>query len=298
METLTHCLICRSKLTGKTHLVAKDYLYSGQTFVIEKCCTCNFLFTNPRPDANEIKKYYSSEEYISHTDRKKNIQEHLYHGVKRLMLYKKIRLINKYKKEKPIHLLDYGCGTGSFVIAAQKSGYISTGYEPDEQARSIAIQKGAHILSKKEDVFKENPQKYDVITLWHVLEHLHDFPQILHDFYTVLNKGGVMAVALPMANSTDALYYKKHWAALDPPRHLYHFTPETIMLACKKTGFKLLNRKGMTFDSYYISLLSEKHKESKTAVINAVLIGGLSNIKAMMQQKPWSSEIFVFEKTE
>ncbi len=296
MEKLTHCLVCGSKLTGDEYLSAADHLYSGSLFSIEKCGTCSFMFTNPRPDPTEIHDYYASDEYVSHSDRRNNIREFLYHKTKKYMLGRKLKLLKKHINAESALLLDYGCGTGDFVIAAKKAGYESIGYEPLNVAREKAVAKGAKIIKDEKEIFKENTKKYHAITLWHVLEHLHDFPEILNKFYTIIHKRGVLVIALPMANSADALYYDKFWAALDLPRHLYHFVPETIKAASTKSGFEFIERKGMPFDSFYISLLSEKNKQSKTAPVNAFLVGCMSNIKAKLQINPWSSEIFVFRK--
>lgn len=256
------------------------------------------MLTNPRPNTAEIFDYYASEDYVSHSDRRNNIREFLYHKTKKYMLGRKIKLLKKHVNIESALVLDYGCGTGDFVIAAEKAGYKSIGYEPLHVARERAVIKGAKIITDKNNIFGKCPQKYHAITLWHVLEHLHDFPKILDKLYTTINNSGVLVIALPMANSTDALYYKKYWAAFDLPRHLYHFVPETIMAACEKSGFEFIERKGMPFDSFYISLLSEKYKQSKITLINAFYVGLLSNLKAVVQQKPWSSEIFVFRKSK
>lgn len=297
MEKLTHCLICGAQLTGNIYLSAQNRFATDQTFIIEKCNNCTFLFTNPRPDAREIHEHYESEEYISHTDRKSSPHEFLYHYTRKLMLKKKVNLLKQYSKGSNEYLLDYGCGTGSFLQAAQKAGYVSTGYEPDKGARNMATQKGVYVESTKNKIFELCNDRFDVVTLWHVLEHLHEFPKILDDFYRIIKSKGLLVVAIPMANSADALYFKKQWAALDLPRHLYHFTPETITASCTKAGFKLIKRKGMPFDSFYISLLSQNERNAKIiSIINAFAIGCMSNFKAIMNKNPWSSEIYIFSK--
>lgn len=291
-------MICGSELQGNTYLRAQDKLYSGDTYKIEKCLSCGFLFTNPRPTEHEIIKFYHSEEYISHYDKPKSILDRIYRLIKRVMLKRKILLIRKYLETPGKKILDYGCGTGSFVIAAANAGFSSAGYERDDKARMISKQNGAEVLASKNQVFENNTNSFDVITLWHVLEHLHDFPQILKDFYRVLKPGGLIIIAVPIANSADSEHYKEHWAAWDLPRHLLHFTPGTLIKVCNEAGFNLVKRKGMPFDSFYVSLLSEKHKKSKAGIFKAFLIGAYSNIKAIMRVSPWSSEIFIFNKYE
>ncbi len=214
------------------------------------------------------------------------------------MLISKLRLLNKHTNGAGKALLDFGCGTAEFVLTAQRQGYASIGFEPDKKAQKIARKKGAIVLTEKKELFNYNTsQSFDVITLWHVLEHLHDLQEMMKTFYNMLHPGAFLMLAVPMANSSDAAFYKQHWAALDVPRHLYHFTPESMEHLCHKNGFQIIQRKGLPFDSFYISLLSEKYRKSKTAPVNAMLRGLNSNIKAWRKTNPWSSEIFVCKKS-
>ncbi len=296
METLSHCLVCNNKAGGREYLRPTDHLVTGYTFTIMQCEVCGFLFTNPRPSPAELHKYYKSEAYVSHTDKSRNLQDFVYQRVKWLMLQRKLVLLKKHTQGNTGCILDYGCGTGSFLLAAKKKGFEVSGIEPSEEARKIASQKGLNVLSKKDLVFANHTAGYDAISLWHVLEHMHEFPSILDEFHTALSKLGVLIVALPMANSYDAEYYGAFWAALDVPRHLYHFTPDTIIQACNTKGFKLLQRKPLLFDSFYVSLLSEKSKKSRCAPVKALYNGVVSNLTAMLSPMPYSSEIFVFQK--
>ena len=296
METIGHCLVCKTRVGGKIYLQPRDYLVTGRTFSIVQCEDCGFLFTSPRPSRAEIHKYYASSEYVSHTDKSRNFQEFVYQLVKRYMLQRKLRLLKKHTTANMNRILDYGCGTGSFIKLAQKAGFDVTGLEPSEGARKTASQKGLKVLSSDESVFTNHTETFDAVTLWHVLEHLHSFPGILDKFYTKLSDSGVLILALPMANSADAKQYGAYWAALDVPRHLYHFTPDTIVRVCNEKGFKLLQRRPLLFDSFYVSLLSDKNKKSRCATIKALYSGIVSNITAMLSPQPYSSEIFVFHK--
>ncbi len=266
--------------------------------MVQKCRKCGFLMTNPRPNSQEISEFYTSDEYVSHTDRKKTLQEKLYHAVKRRMTRKKLHILHKYAKGRNISLLDHGCGTGDFVVAAEKAGFRAAGYEPDNNAARKAREKGIRLFEAIETLEGTSPGSFDAITLWHVLEHLHDFPAALNRFHRLLGPGGQMVVAVPMANSSDANQYKEDWAAWDVPRHLWHFTPESLNKAGSRAGFQLIGRHPMPFDSYYISLLSEKQrrKNAPVAMILALANGTLSNIRAALKKNPWSSEIFVFRK--
>jgi len=303
MEKLNQCPLCLNPLINSAYdisnrlfLEAVDMLVSHKTFKIEKCPSCSLLFTNPRPTENEIKKYYHSDAYISHTENKQTIKERIYFMVQKTMLRKKIALLKKHTKPQCRKLLDFGCGTGNFIDYAQQNGFISTGYEPEINARQKAEAKDLNIINDLDVLFGNKTGAYDVITLWHVLEHLHDFPSVLDDFHTKLNIDGVLLIAVPMAKSTDANYYKKYWAGWDLPRHLYHFTRESIVSSCTKAGYDLVAKRGMPFDSYYVSWLSEQNKRNRMAPLNAFLIGFWSNMKATLGKTPWSSEVFVFRK--
>ncbi len=303
MEELSTCPVCHKSLNNSTKdgdntlfLEAVDTLVSKKRFQIEKCKSCGFLFTNPRPGKNEMAKYYRSDAYISHTERKQTIKERIYFWVQKTMVRRKTALLKKHTKARSPKLLDFGCGTGNFMYHAHKHGFKPEGYEPDASARKKAESKGLYIFSNLDKLFGNKTECYDVITLWHVLEHLHDFPSVLDDFHTKLKTKGLLVVAVPMAKSTDAVYYKHHWAGWDLPRHLYHFTSDTILRCCEFAGYELIERKGMPFDSYYVSWLSEQNKGSRMAPVNAFLIGSWSNLKAVFGKTPWSSEIFVFRK--
>lgn len=296
METLTHCPLCQTALTGTLYIQARDHLVTGDMFNIEQCQACDFLFTNPRPGINDISQYYQSAEYISHTDRRNGVQDMLYQKIKQLMLKKKLKLLKKHTTAGEGTILDYGCGTGDFVLAAANEGYNSVGYEPEPKARDKAKQKGVEVLDNHNTLFKNHTNGYDVITLWHVLEHLHSLQKKMRDFFKLLKPKGWLIIGAPMANSADAIIYKEHWAAYDLPRHLYHFSPETLNRLCNSNGFKITQRKGMFFDSFYISLLSERYKNNAAAPVCAILRGLESNIKAASSAAPWSSEIFFCRK--
>ncbi len=303
MEKLNQCPNCCKKLIfsnkereNNVFLKAVDTLVSQKTFKIAKCPSCGFLFTNPRPDRNEIKHYYESEAYISHTENKQTVRQRIYFLAQKYMLRRKTALLKKHTKTNHRKLLDFGCGTGNFLDHARKNGFESTGYDPQPKARKAAEEKGLNIIKNLSDLVVNKTEKYDLITLWHVLEHMHDPPSFLDDFYTKLSYHGLLVVAVPMAESTDARYYKHFWAGWDLPRHLYHFTRESIVSYCTKRGYELLARKGMPFDSYYVSWLSEQNKGSRMAPLKALIVGTRSNMKAALGKAPWSSEIFVFRK--
>ncbi len=254
------------------------------------------LMTNPRPEAGIIYKYYTSDDYISHTDSRRTIQEKVYGRVKACMTKKKLGIARKYIKAESPSLLDYGCGTGEFIIAAGKSGFNAIGYEPGAGAAGLAEGKGAELISEKR--LRDQGPFYDVISMWHVLEHIDDFPVVLSELSQKLKKNGVIIIAVPLADSLDGAKYREYWAAWDVPRHLWHFSRKSLVNALTNAGFNLTGRHPLFFDSYYISLLSERHlgRPPLSAAMRAFISGSLSNLSALLGRTPWSSEVFVFKK--
>jgi len=292
MLTVEKCLVCGSN-RFEPFLICKDYTVSQENFNIVTCKSCSFKFTNPRPNDSVLGGYYKSENYVSHTNTKKGLVNKLYHLVRDYTLKNKIKLISTYVSRGTI--LDYGCGTGMFLSACKSSGWDVVGLEPDDSARKIASDQYLSVYSNKENVnafIKE--KQFDAITLWHVLEHVTDMTETLLLFKTKLKKDGVLIIAVPNHVSHDAVYYKEFWAAYDVPRHLHHFDLKSMTSLLENNGFKLVETKPMKFDSFYVSMLSEKCKTGKVNLIKAFRIGLMSNFKAK-DSSSYSSTIYVFK---
>lgn len=292
------CPFCGSEAPGQVVVCAVDHLVSGEMFHVEQCQSCSLLYTNPRPNSLKIKDYYASVSYISHAGDARSPLEWAYQLVRRLMIRKKIGLLKRFVKPGG-EVLDIGCGTGAFLEALQTQGYKARGYEPQESARRIALGKNLNVSGEADSLDNMPDHCLDGITMWHVLEHMHGLKNSLEMLRRVLVPGGVLILAVPIHSAFDARFYGPGWAAYDLPRHLYHFNRKTLQKALEDHGFRLLSRKGLPFDSYYVSLLSEKQL-GKLPVglrqVRALAIGLVSNLYAMSGQKPWSSEVFVFKK--
>ena len=271
----------------------QDYSVTGEKFDLLYDEDKDMLVTYPRPNPDEISRFYQSEDYISHTDSKKDLLEKMYHYVKRYMLKKKLNWINKKFPSKG-KLLDIGAGTGDFLVEAKKSGWKVSGIEPDENARNKAKEKGIK-LSPNSESFKAN--KYDVITLWHVLEHVHDLNTQIIEFEHLLKKNGLLVIAVPNFKSYDAQYYKEHWAAFDVPRHLWHFSRNSFKHIMAGTTFKQSDSKPLIFDAFYVSMLSEKYRSGKPNLFRSILIGFKSNFKARTTSQ-YSSIAYFFRKLD
>jgi len=273
----------------KTYLETKDYFYSQENFTLLYNADMEMLQTSPLPSNPE--NYYQSESYISHSDQTSSLFDIAYGLVKRFTLQRKVALLNRLL---PNHgtLLDIGAGTGDFLITAKLHEWQVTGVEPNPLARKNALNKGI-ILNETLNQLPKN--KYDIITLWHVLEHLPNLNKQITDITELLKNNGFLIVAVPNYKSYDAHYYKEHWAAYDVPRHLWHFSKTSIPKLFHPFGLELIKTKPMWFDSFYVSLLSEKYKTGKTRYITALLRGFMSNFKGL-SSKEYSSHIYILKK--
>ena len=277
----------------QTYIKVKDHSVSGEEFQLIVNNEYGYLETTPQPLVEKLPEYYKSENYISHTNAKRNLFEKTYHVIRNMALKRKLKLINSFSSEEK-NLLDIGCGTGAFLKTAKDDGWEVFGIEPNEKARDIANKscEGSVFNIEKLEVFKA--QSFDVITLWHVLEHLPNLHAQVLILKTLLKQNGTLVIAVPNYKSYDAKYYKNFWAAYDVPRHLWHFSRESILRLFKTVEMKVVNTLPMVFDAFYVSLLSEKYKNSLLKIIPAFFIGWLSNSKAKRSGE-FSSLIYVIK---
>jgi 2-polyprenyl-3-methyl-5-hydroxy-6-metoxy-1,4-benzoquinol methylase/predicted RNA-binding Zn-ribbon protein involved in translation (DUF1610 family) len=293
------CPVCGDEKI-EFNFTCKDNFASGEDFNIYYCRQCGFTFTNGFPSSDDIDKYYDNPEYISHSDTKKGLENKLYHFVRRYMLKSKLRLVCRQSKKSKGKLLDLVCGTGYFLKMAKRKGWETVGIERDARARQSAIE-NFYLNVKAEAYLHTLPvYNFDVITLWHVLEHLENLNGSMQRIYDLLADDGIVVIALPNCNSYDARHYKNDWAAYDVPRHLWHFTPKTFKILAEKHDFKIVRKKRMPMDSFYISLLTEKYRHSNTFIkyFKAISIGTIGAIKSLFSKSQSSSVIYVLKKIE
>jgi 2-polyprenyl-3-methyl-5-hydroxy-6-metoxy-1,4-benzoquinol methylase len=291
----TNCPVCNST-DIRIALSAKDYTVSGETFQVVECNSCTLRFTQDVPDAVSISPYYKSENYISHTNTSKGLINSLYQSVRKRTLKHKRQLIEKATGISKGNLLDVGSGTGAFVQEMNLHGWQVTGLEPDADARKVAKEINEAELTDINQFYKLPAATYDAITLWHVLEHVHELHPYIQQLKNLLKENGTIFIAVPNYTSKDAEVYKEHWAAYDVPRHLYHFSPKSMQVLLEKNGLKLKQHIPMWYDSFYISMLSSKYKNEKTNLVASFFNGLGSNIKAMGDVKRSSSVIYVITK--
>ncbi|RNC88153.1 MAG: class I SAM-dependent methyltransferase [Winogradskyella sp.] len=277
----------------KTHLTVKDYSVSKETFELIFNNEKDILETIPRPKKEDLSNYYKSEDYISHTDSRRNLLEVVYHIIRKKALKNKLSLIASFQQQEK-NLLDVGCGTGDFLETALNANWNVVGVEPNQGARDIANSKTNNKVYDVESLPNLEPNSFDVITLWHVLEHLPNLDDHISVFKKLLKPNGKIVVAVPNYKSYDAAYYKSFWAAYDVPRHLWHFSQKGIQRIFEAKKLLLEKTQPMIFDAYYVSLLSEKYKNGFMNPFKAFWIGWRSNRKAK-HSREFSSLIYVFK---
>lgn len=276
----------------KIYLKTKDYLVSGETFNLVYDSNLEMLKTNPQPDVENLSKYYESEDYISHTDAKRGLVSILYQTVKKWSLQKKTKLIFKMNGSVGT-LLDVGAGTGEFLKVAKEKSWKVQGMEPSYAAANLSAQKGIELKSSLEDF---RGSRFDVVSLWHVLEHIPNLEETIAHLSELVKPDGCLIIAVPNFKSYDAKYYQEYWAAYDVPRHLWHFSKESMEKLFSK-NFRLEKIEPMIFDAFYVSLLSEKYKTGNNFSIKAFWVGLKSNFKAK-DTNEYSSHIYCFRKAK
>lgn len=291
MVSIEKCPVCEGTSFSK-HSTVNDHMVSHEDFDIVQCDQCSFLITSPRPADDMLGKYYESEDYISHSNTKKTLFSRVYQVVRNKAVRDKRRWVEDVAVKG--RLLDMGCGTGHFLNECRSNGWDVIGVEPSEVARANA--KIEHDITPYPNLDNvESNQKVDAITMWHVLEHLPDPNAHLQKFNSLLKEGGALVIAVPNYESKDAVHYGKYWAAWDVPIHLWHFKKSTMQKLVEKNGFELVKIRNMKFDSFYVSLLSEKYKSGSMRPIQAIMTGLRSNL-AGRSSKNMSSLVYVFKK--
>lgn len=297
MTSPTSCPLCTCTDTRPWAQV-RDHSVSGEWFHLQDCPDCGLRFTVSPPPAAEIGRYYRSENYVSHTDTREGLVNRLYHRVRKHTLRQKRRLVEQVTGLRNGRILDVGCGTGAFLHEMKASGWTVTGLEPDATASAIATNRyGLHPLPSQQ-LYQLAENGFDVITLWHVLEHVHDLHGYVEQWQRLLSPRGVVLVAVPNPDATDARHYGPGWAAYDVPRHLYHFNPRSMARLAQRHAFRIAGEKPMWFDSFYVSLLSEQYRSRRLALLFALFQGLRSNVHAFFRAGTCSSLIYIWKKED
>lgn len=286
------CPWCGSD-NAQINLWLKDEFLTKEDFHICECLNCGLLYTMPRPSKDKIGDYYKSEEYYSHQENTKGFIPKVYERVKKTNLKHKYKLASKGLGIGK--MLDIGCGVGDFLHTAELHGWECTGVEPSEDAKVIAQKRTKAKIFSSEDLESLPDGCFDLITMWHVLEHVDDLKWQITQLQRLIKENGRIVIALPNYKSYDGQYYKEHWAAYDVPRHLNHFNKTTLTKIFRTNGLELVKMDKLKWDAYYISYLSEQYKIHSLPLIRGAFRGWISNCKARRSGE-WSSLVYVFEK--
>ena len=276
------------------NITVKDYSVSGEEFQLVFDEALEMYKTEPQPSLDTLASYYESEDYISHTDAKRNLFEKMYHWVRSYMLSKKMSIVDTHTKSDAKKVLDIGCGTGDFLAMAKKYKWEIEGIEPDAQARKIAAEKTETEIHTNDWLSEIPDNSFDAVTMWHVLEHVPNLSAQIQTLKRIIKPNGSIFIAVPNFKSHDATHYKELWAAYDVPRHIWHFSQKSIKSLFGKENMKIVKILPMKFDAYYVSLLSEKHKTGKMNPIKGFYRGFISNFKAISSSE-YSSLIYVIK---
>jgi 2-polyprenyl-3-methyl-5-hydroxy-6-metoxy-1,4-benzoquinol methylase len=294
LESVTVCPICSSTVFDD-YIETSDFTTTAESFRIVKCSGCQFLITNPRPTNETISRYYLSEKYISHTGGRSTLIDRIYLAARRLTLDLKYQLLSDYHQEGSV--LDYGCGTGEFLHYLKQKNWTVQGVEPSDTAR----QKANGLLDQKvaPSLADIPTQEFQVITLWHVLEHIHELNETIQTLKKLLHKDGTIFIAVPNYESADAKRYEKHWAAYDVPRHLWHFSKDTMTQLLHRNGLHVRKIEPMRLDAFYVSMLSEGYRnpgQPKLLGLLKAIVSGVTSNFAGSRKTNHSSLIYIVKK--
>ncbi len=295
MEHLYRCPLCSSE-NLLLQLRTKDFLTGGEEFALFRCEDCRFVFTQDHPSEKEIEKYYNSGDYISHDDSATGILNRLYHLSRNFMLKRKKKIVSNTTSLKRGNLLDVGSGTGYFGGTMKEAGWSVSCIEPNKKARDFGIKKFKLKMIRNDQVLSFPDNHFDCITLWHVLEHFHDFITHAEELKRLLKPTGIMIVALPNSDSYDSIYYKEYWAAYDVPRHLWHFNPASFKVFSERVGLHVKEVKQLPLDVFYISVLSERNRGSRISFLRGMLTGSIFSLMSIFNKSGSSSLIYILRK--
>lgn len=292
---ITICPVCGDN-SFTPYITCKDHYVSGECFDIKACRGCGLKFTDNIESEENSDKYYQSDNYISHTNTSKGLINKLYHTVRLYMLWSKRGLIEKLSDRKPGAILDIGAGTGFFLNEMKKHGWRTNGTEKSEHARNFALERFSIKLNSPSEIKNFDEKQFNIVTLWHVLEHIYNLNEYMENLVRLMRDDGFMIIAVPNSNSFDSRVYKEFWAAYDVPRHIWHFSPGQLKLLGEKHGLSLKRIKKMPLDAFYISILSEKYKGNRIPFIKGFITGKISWVLSLFDYRKCSSLIFIFKK--
>jgi len=295
---LEKCPICGHSEFEKVYDL-DDYKITQETFSLEKCPECTLIFTVDPPLGENIGRYYESDDYLEHSNRKNDLFSKMYSWGRDLMFGYKYGIIKKLGPKGKI--LDIGAGSGYYLNFMSKKGYEVQGIEMSERARNHAkSEHGLHIHPDEMFHNRDFKQKFDMISLWHVMEHLYDLNKVMKRFDELLNPNGSLVIALPNYNALEVQTYKKYWNGWDVPRHLWHFSPQSIRKLVGNHGFEITSMHTMPLDPLFNTLLTNKYRKGNPLVnvLRMGTVGVASLIQGFFNVEKASSIIYIIKRKQ
>jgi len=240
------CIICSSD-SNLLYTQVSDRFNEEESFNIVQC-NCGFVYLNPRPDIKEIESYYNNQHYIPHRSQNFNFFNIIYRFFQKFIFYWKYNKINSYIHNPSINLLDIGPGNGSFLDYLSKKINVNIFInEPFVKLNYPSLNIGDN-----------TPVKCEIISMWHSLEHIHNIESIFTLIDNKLTDDGTLIIAVPNIDAYERKFFKSDWIAYDSPRHLYHFSCDTLTHLLNKYNFTIIKKHSMIQDSIFNILGSGK----------------------------------------
>lgn len=288
------------KMNNYKHvLTTKDFLVTGDKFDISKNLKTGILETHPKPSRHDLHKYYDSKDYMSHSQKPSSFFSFCYRQIRAISAKRKLKICSSQLKTRSLknkaRVLDVGCGTGYFLLKCVEKGWLVKGIENNKNARNTLPPEISKHVYEGFEPLKQQSEKFDIITMWHSLEHLYDLTSAISDLKSLLRPNGTIIVACPNHKSFDAVFYKENWAAYDAPRHLWHFDKKSMRDLFLTHRVFLKKTIPMNWDSFFVSILSEKILRKPFPFFRGLSIGLVSNLRAKYSGE-YSSLIYVLKK--
>jgi 2-polyprenyl-3-methyl-5-hydroxy-6-metoxy-1,4-benzoquinol methylase len=288
------CPLCGSPKT-RFAFSCPDHLVTGEEFPLHQCNDCQFLYSGRLPSEADAQKYYDSPSYTPHATDRKNLMMRTI-GFCRTFIRQPIKRtwVRKWSKKRMGTLIDIGSGTGEFAVFMQKSGWAVTCIEPNQDARNFCASQGLTVFDT-DRVPTLPDHSFNVVTLWHVLEHVYDIHGTMQTIRRLLQPDGTAFIALPNYSSKEASWYGRMWTGYEMPRHPSHFSPATFAHLASMYDMEIVALRPFVLDAFYLSILSEQHR--KGWFISALFHGLASAIVGLLQPKLASSVLYVIRPT-
>ncbi|MBC8257126.1 MAG: class I SAM-dependent methyltransferase [Candidatus Marinimicrobia bacterium] len=250
MENI-NCIVCGKNISTAYIEVSDRLSKSPELFQLVKC-DCNFVYLNPRPSQANISTYYNSPEYDPHNNLKNNKLGKLYKLVQSVALRFKFRRISSFHKSGKI--LDVGGGNGEFAAFMALQGWKVVLQDKISKIDNLRDRENIIAVQNLEKIKKD--ECFNVITLWHSLEHIHNIEELYSQINRLLKPDGILLIAIPNINAPEKPFFNNKWAPFDAPRHLYHFQLNTLNELCNRYKFEIVRKFSLFQDTPYNILLS------------------------------------------